>query len=222
MKRFAIIVAGGTGKRFGSKIPKQFVELAGKPVMMHSIEKFAAAKAEIIVVLPAFHILFWKKLCQKFSFKIPHLVVEGGKTRTDSVRNGLKKITGSGVVAVHDAVRPLVKMHLIEKSFLIASQKGNAIPAIDITDSMRQVEGKKSFAVERKNFKIIQTPQCFHIDKLKAAYIKAAGKSFSDDATLFEFSGETIFLEEGDITNIKITEPQDLVIAENLIAAGIV
>lgn len=220
MKRFTIIVAGGSGKRFGNKLPKQFVEVCGKPVLMHSIEKFYAIGGEIIIVLPSEFTDYWKELCTKHSFFISQIIVEGGKTRTESVLNGLAVIKEDGVVAIHDSVRPLVSKTLIEKLFVLAAEKGNAIPAIEIQHSIRHVENDSNYAVDRKNYRIIQTPQCFKIRQLKEAYLKIKETEYTDDASVFEAAGHKIFLTEGEPTNIKITNAQDLQIAETFIKSG--
>ncbi|MEP7169819.1 MAG: 2-C-methyl-D-erythritol 4-phosphate cytidylyltransferase [Bacteroidota bacterium] len=217
MKRFTIIPAAGIGQRFGTDVPKQFVELNGKPVLMHTLERFTFTNEKIILVLHPEFISFWKKLCEKFSFNVLHIIVEGGKTRTDSVKNGLTIIKEDGVVAIHDAVRPLVSRKLIEKIFAVAEEKENAVPAIPIQDSLRKSEGEKNFSVDRKEYRMVQTPQCFHINKLKAAYENFSGKEFTDDASVYEASGEKINLVEGESSNLKITEPGDLLIAEALI-----
>ena len=217
MKRFIIIPAAGIGQRFGNVVPKQFAELKGKPVLMHTIELFSITNQKIILVLNPEFILYWKNLCDKFSFRVPHIIVEGGKTRTDSVRNGLAIINDDGIVAIHDAVRPLVSRALIEKLFTVAEKKDNAIPAISVQDSLRKLEAGKNYSVERKDYRMIQTPQCFHVSKLKSAYENFPGNEFTDDASVYEMAGEKINLVEGEFSNIKITEPNDLLIAETLI-----
>lgn len=221
MKRYTIIVAGGTGQRFGSNVPKQFLELAGKPVLMHTIEKFAAIGGDIIVVLPEDFIDHWKELCNKFIFPFVHTIVAGGETRTESVRNGLIQTSDDSIIGVHDAVRPLVSRALIEKIFLAAAEKGNAVPAVQIQHSIRKVEQEKNVSVGREKYFIVQTPQCFAGSTLKAAYHKITTTSFTDDASVVEANGEKINLIEGESTNIKITDPPDLLYAESLIRAGI-
>ncbi|HKR04871.1 MAG TPA: 2-C-methyl-D-erythritol 4-phosphate cytidylyltransferase [Bacteroidia bacterium] len=217
MKRFIIIPAAGIGQRFGNAVPKQFAELNGKPVLMHTLERFAFTNEKIILVLNPSYIRYWQNLCDKLSFKVPHTIVEGGKTRTDSVKNGLTIIKDDGIVAIHDAVRPLVSRTLIEKIFAEAEKTGNAIPAIEMQHSLRKIEAEKNFAVDRKEYKIIQTPQCFDVRKLKAAYENLSAGEFTDDASVYESSGEKINLVEGEFTNIKITEAHDLLVAEALI-----
>jgi 2-C-methyl-D-erythritol 4-phosphate cytidylyltransferase len=181
------------------------------------MERFAFTTGRIILVLNPSSIEYWQSLCRKFSFNLPHTIVEGGKTRTDSVKNGLAIIEDEGVVAIHDAVRPLVSRVLIEKIFAVSEKLGNAVPAIEIQHSLRKTEAEKNYAVDRKNYRMIQTPQCFHVNKLKAAYAAISGQEFTDDASVYEASGEKINLVEGESSNIKITEPFDLFIAEVLI-----
>jgi 2-C-methyl-D-erythritol 4-phosphate cytidylyltransferase len=213
LKHFTIIPAAGTGLRFGNVVPKQFIELCGKPVLMHTLERFAFSSEKTMLVLNPSFIEYWQNLCSKFSFNIPHTIVEGGKTRTDSVKNGLAVINDDGIVAIHDAVRPLVSRVLIEKIFAVAEEKGNAVPAIEIQHSLRKTEGEKNFAVNRNEYRIIQTPQCFQVSKLKSAYAASFEQEFTDDASVYEAYGEKINLIEGESSNIKITEPVDLIIA---------
>ena len=220
MKRFTIIAGGGSGKRFGNAVPKQFSELAGKPVLMHTMEKFFPAGGEIILVLPADFIPHWKNLCEKYSFTLPHSVVTGGDSRTQSVKNGLNRIQEEGIVAIHDAVRPLVTNTLIEKLFSIAEKNGNAVPVISIEHSMRKIDENKNVAVDRTLYKAVQTPQCFHVNIIKEACLKTASEEFSDDASVLEAAGTEIILVEGEKSNIKITTPQDLLLAEAIMKAG--
>jgi 2-C-methyl-D-erythritol 4-phosphate cytidylyltransferase len=219
--KYVIIVAGGTGTRMNSVIPKQFLEINGLPILMHTIRKFAECieHIKIIVVLPEIHIGLWKALCEEHQFKIPHQVVTGGETRFYSVKNGLATIhLGStlqkdALVAVHDAVRPLVSKSTIINTFEMAEKKGNAIPAIRINESIREVSGQQSKAVDRDNFFVIQTPQCFLYSQLTKAYQQDYVSSFTDDATVVETNGELIHLVEGNPENIKITTPKDLNVA---------
>ena len=221
MKRFVIIPAAGSGQRFGSTVPKQFAELNGKPVLMHTMERFAFMNERIVLVLNSSFVDFWKDICNKFSFKIPHTIIQGGKTRTESVKNGLYIIKDDGIVAIHDAVRPLISRIMIEKLFDTAEQKGNAIPAVSLHDSLRKIDGQKNYPADRKDFRLIQTPQCFLVNKLKVAYDDLSGKEFTDDASVYEASGEKINLVEGELSNIKITEAKDLIVAEALMKSGI-
>ena len=219
MKKFVIIVAGGSGTRMNSIVPKQFIELNGKPVLMHTIEKFATTITESIIIVVLARELndMWKELCNKHKFAIPHQLTDGGETRFHSVKNGLELVPNGCVVGIHDAARPLVSKQTIIKTFEIAEKLGNASPAIPLNESIRFLKGKESVAVDRTHYSIIQTPQCFHSDLIKKAFLKAYKPEFTDDASVFESFGERINLVEGNRENIKITTPQDLVIAEALL-----
>jgi 2-C-methyl-D-erythritol 4-phosphate cytidylyltransferase len=201
-----------------SDVPKQFLLLNGKPVLMHSIECFVAfdPSINIIVVLPAKETAEWQSLCEKHSFSVKHMVVTGGNTRFHSVKNGLDTITEKGVIGIHDGVRPLVSNDLIKRCFAEASEKGNAVPYVHVRESMRRMEGQKNEAVKRDSYVFIQTPQCFTSDLLKKAFLEEYRTSFTDDASVVEATGEKINLVEGDPTNIKITFPGDLLHAEML------
>jgi len=219
VKKQVIIVAGGQGKRMNSEIPKQFIEVAGKPVLMHTIEKFYgfSDKIKIILVIPEPYFKFWRSLCNKYDFKIEHKLVAGGETRFDSVKNGLQEIYEPCVVAIHDGVRPLVSHETLSGVFSHAEKNGNAIPVGKINESMRKLETDNSFPVNREQFRMIQTPQCFHSDLIKKAYEQKYRKVFTDDATVVEAMGVKINLVEGNIENIKITRPVDLKFAETLL-----
>jgi len=219
MKHYAIIVAGGKGMRMKSAVPKQFMLLAGKPVLMYSIENFfkAIPKMEIIVVLPAKEMATWAKLCNKYSFTIPHKAVQGGKTRFHSVKNGLNEITEDGVVAVHDGVRPLASVHLIKECFKEAIKKGNAVPCLPLNESLRKIKGKRNKVTDRNSIVAIQTPQCFESKILKKAYEVKYKEGFTDDASVVELYGKKIHLIEGGRENIKITTKFDLHFAESLL-----
>jgi 2-C-methyl-D-erythritol 4-phosphate cytidylyltransferase len=211
-----IIVAGGIGKRMQTEIPKQFLVISNKPILLHTIEKFYnySNRANIIVVLPKHFIDFWKSLCLKYNCKINHKVVEGGVQRYFSVKNGLAHISGAGLVAVHDGVRPLVSKATLQNVFEKAKEKGNAIPAIRINESIRQLNSENTFPVDRKKYRIIQTPQCFNADLLIKGYEQVYNESFTDDATVVEALGEKINLVDGNFENIKITRSIDLRFAE--------
>lgn len=216
MKKYAVIVAAGSGKRMGSEIPKQFLELAGKPVLMHSIGHFREYddKTIIIVVLPQEQIPYWKSLLERYSFRIPHIIVKGGDKRFHSVRNGLEMVDASGLVAIHDGVRPLVSKETIRRCFEAAGKNGSAIPVISPADSIRMVTGQGSVSVNRLHVKLVQTPQVFDANLIKKAYLQEYSDDFTDDATVLERAGETVFLVEGNPENIKITNPEDLLVAE--------
>jgi 2-C-methyl-D-erythritol 4-phosphate cytidylyltransferase len=219
MKLYAVIVAGGSGKRMGSELPKQYLELAGKPVLMRTLERFKAfdESIELITVLPENQLLFWAELQKKYSFDIPHTIVKGGKARFYSVRNGLNFVDVPGLVAIHDGVRPFVSIDTIKRCFQMAEKLGNAIPVIPPTDSMRMVTENGSVPVNRLKVKIVQTPQVFNAEIIKKAYRQDYLPEFTDDATVLEKTGAKINLIEGNRENIKITTPEDLVISSALL-----
>ncbi|MGB8491185.1 MAG: 2-C-methyl-D-erythritol 4-phosphate cytidylyltransferase [Bacteroidales bacterium] len=219
MQLYALIVAGGTGKRLGSTVPKQFLELAGKPILMHTLERFAGYNdsIEIIVVLPAGYIAHWSELCNRHSSGVPHKVVPGGSLRFFSVLNGLDLIPDEGLVAIHDGVRPLVSKETIRRCFEAAGISGNAIPALIPADSLRLMTDDSSQPVSRNRVRLIQTPQVFRADLIKKAYLQGYHADFTDDATVLERSGEKIHIVDGNRENIKITNPEDLAIAESLL-----
>jgi 2-C-methyl-D-erythritol 4-phosphate cytidylyltransferase len=218
MNHFVIIVAGGTGQRFGSSIPKQFLLLHGKPIIMHTIEAFTLfdSSTKVIITLPPDYIQFWQSLCIQYNFTIAHISVAGGQTRFHSVKNGLSQIKEGGLVAIHDAVRPLVSHSVIEHCFETARIKGNAVPVIPVIDSLRQITDAGSAPVDRENFFQVQTPQVFDVDLIKKAYNADYDPKFTDDASVLESMGKEIFLVEGNRENIKITSQTDLTIAEVL------
>lgn len=219
MRIYAVIVAGGSGTRMNSEIPKQFLELGGRPVLMHSLIKFytCGLSPEIILVLPASQMDFWDQLCIDYKFDIPVQLVKGGETRYQSVKNALELITEPGLVAIHDAVRPLVSIRTILAAYSEAEIYGSAVPVIPLKDSIRKTESASSMALDRTLYGIVQTPQCFQTALLKKAYEKEYKSTFTDDASVMESNGALIHLIEGTSDNIKITNPQDLVIAEVLL-----
>jgi 2-C-methyl-D-erythritol 4-phosphate cytidylyltransferase len=220
MDLYVVIVAGGSGKRMGVDTPKQFLLLAGRPVLMHTIEKFKefSEAIEIITVLPENQLRFWNELQKKYSFEIPHTLVKGGAKRFISVRNGLEFVRGPGLVAIHDGVRPLIRQETIKRCFETAEKYGNAIPVITPADSLRLETDKGNTPVNRFNVKQVQTPQVFDIDLIKNAYKQEFDPSFTDDATVLEKTGEKIQLVEGNRENIKITNPEDLLLAQALLS----
>ena len=222
MKHHAIMTAGGSGTRLQSELPKQFLLLSGLPVLMHTVKKFSGISGKIIVTLPSNHIETWKKLCSLYDFEIAHTVCDGGATRFHSVKNALEEIPDEeALVAVHDGVRPAVSEELIQKVFNAAEKNGNAIPFLTLSESIRKKdETGSNFYADRKNFISIQTPQCFKIKSLRKAYAQPFSESFTDDAAAVEAAtGEKIFLVEGERGNIKITTMEDLIFAEQLMAA---
>lgn len=201
-----------------SAVPKQFMELKGKPILMYTIEKFANSISDLTVIVVLAKELNdeWKALCSKHNFTIVHQLTGGGETRFHSVKNGLMLVQDGCVVGIHDAARPLVSKQTILKAFEIAEKLGNASPAIPLNESIRFLKGNDNCAVDRTHYSIVQTPQCFHSDLIKKAFLKAYKPEFTDDASVFESFGEKINLIEGNRENIKITTPQDLLIAEAL------
>lgn len=219
MDHFALIVAGGKGARMHSDLPKQFMLLLDIPVLMHTIERFAVADDDIkiVLVLPSDQIPFWKRLCAQLDFDIEHTLVEGGITRYESVQNGLNACPDKGIVAIHDGVRPLISTRLIQHCISEAESHGSALPVLPVTQSLRKVTKGGSEAMSREGVMEVQTPQCFHLEQLKPCYSKPFQDSFTDDATVYEGAGHTIHLVEGESTNIKITTPADLTIAEAIL-----
>ena len=213
------MVAGGTGTRMNTEVPKQFLLLAGQPVLMHTIRIFHLFDPGMIlfVVLPENHIPYWEELCRKHSFTIAHRLVKGGETRFGSVKNALKQISGAGLVAIHDGVRPLVSIETLKRTFEEAGKSGNAIPVIRMHESIRETGFDGNKEVARENLRIVQTPQVFRKELIKKAYDSAPHENFSDDATVLETLGETIHLVEGNPENIKITRTSDLHCAEAIL-----
>jgi 2-C-methyl-D-erythritol 4-phosphate cytidylyltransferase len=217
---YVIIVAGGSGTRMNSDVPKQFIELQGKPVLMHTIQKFAQVipNIKIILVLAPSYNELWKKLCEQYKFNVPYQLTEGGTTRFHSVKNGLHLVPENSIVGIHDAARPLVSKQTILNAFETAVIKGNACPAIPLNESVREVHNGSNKAVDRTNYLLIQTPQCFQSNLIKKAFLQDYQVAFTDDASVLEAIGEKINLIEGNRENIKITTPQDLVIANALMS----
>ncbi|HEU4717854.1 MAG TPA: 2-C-methyl-D-erythritol 4-phosphate cytidylyltransferase [Bacteroidia bacterium] len=221
LKRYVIIVAAGKGSRMQAPVPKQFLRLAGKPVLLHSILAFHQfdPMAKIILVLPGDQLQQWEKLVKEFDVLIPCEITGGGDTRFESVKNGLALIpeNENAIVAIHDAVRPLVAQKTISASFKAAERYGNAVPAIPLNDSIRQIESSRSVAVDRSKYCLIQTPQCFEVGLLKKAYAQEYKFTFTDDAGVIEALGEQIHLVDGNPDNFKLTTPTDLVLAEAIL-----
>jgi len=214
---YAIIVAGGTGSRMQSNVPKQFLLLNGKPVMMHTIEAFFnnTNQPKIIVVLHADFHDYWRELCAEHQFDIPHQLINGGETRFHSVKNGLETIKDvDALVAVQDAVRPLTSIRVIDAAYSHAQTQGNAIVAVKSRDSIRQLKNGISQHLHREEIYLVQTPQTFQLGLLRKAYEQPFDNTFTDDASVVERSGVKINLIEGDHSNIKITFPEDIAIAE--------
>lgn len=214
-----LIAAGGKGRRMASSLPKQFMMLAGRPVLMHVFDAFIKYDPNIRVVLAlpeAMHSQ-WADLCGQFHLFAQHEVVAGGPTRFHSVKNALKQVPEGVLVAVHDGARPLVPLELIARVFTIAERFGNAIPVAEVSDSVRVVDHAMSSPVDRSRVRLVQTPQCFRSSLLKKAYHQSYRESFTDDASVLESQGERLYLVDGRPENIKITTPLDAKIAEALI-----
>lgn len=219
MQLYVVIVAGGSGKRMGAEIPKQFLELSGRPVLMHTIERFKTfnESIEFITVLPENQLRHWAELQSKYSFSVPQTLVKGGTARFFSVRNGLQFVNEPGLVAIHDGVRPFVSLDTIRRCFETAEKLGNAIPVIPVAESLRMISDTGSHPINRLLVRQIQTPQVFNAELLKRAYTRDYRPEFTDDATVVESLGEKINLVDGNRENIKITNPEDLVISKALL-----
>lgn len=220
-KQAVIFVAGGTGTRMGSPLPKQFLTLNNTPILIHTLRNFFAFNRnfEMVVVMHHDYISFWKDLCLQFEDVPEHTVVAGGEERFHSVKNGLNALSESvNCVAVHDAVRPLVSHETLTRCFNALNEHNAVVPAIPINDSIREVHGVLNKSVDRSLYKRIQTPQCFESTMLKEAYSKPFSPLFTDDASVVEANGHSVFLVEGNLENIKITSPIDLIVGESLTA----
>ncbi len=221
MQKFAIIVAGGSGSRMKSEIPKQFLEVGGKPILMHTLNAFyhAVEDLRLIVVLPEKDHGLWFQLCKGHDFNIQHTIVKGGSSRFQSVRNGLATIEASaGLVAIHDGVRPFVDAAVIQNSFEVAQTEGSAIAVLPLKDSIRKVDERgTSVFQDRNQFRLVQTPQTFDLNKIRQAFVVEESSVFTDDATVFEHQGWQVTLIEGNAENIKITSPDDLAYAAYLL-----
>ena len=215
MNRYAIIVAGGKGSRFGKDVPKQFTELAGMPLICYPLSVFNGL-AEIILVLPSDYIDHWRSIIQQHKIRISHSIVEGGGTRAGSVKNGLDMISedGEALVAVHDAARPLVTAKLAAKAFEEAEDFGSAFPVIPVHDTIREINEGLSKAVDRSRLRKVQTPQVFKYQTLLQAYKQELNPSYTDDASLVEALGYKVHYFTGEITNFKVTTQEDLSLAE--------
>lgn len=229
MKKYVLIVAGGRGLRMGGDLPKQFIPMEGKPVLMHTLEAFHRwdASAGLILVLPEDHQPYWKMLCREIGCKVPHRIANGGETRFHSVRNGLQflsdeigNVSGADekvLVAVHDGVRPFVAPEVIDACFAEAGVSGAAIPVIPVVDSLREFSGDTSHPVDRSRYQAVQTPQVFDYALLIEAYKQPYTALFTDDASVVESLGHNIVTVPGNRENIKITTPFDLLVAGALL-----
>jgi 2-C-methyl-D-erythritol 4-phosphate cytidylyltransferase len=218
-KEYAVIVAGGKGTRIKSSIPKQFIELCGKPILLHTIQAFIdySDHITIVLVLPAEDFKIWNDITKRFSFHRTIILQEGGETRFQSVKNGLSRISGEGLVAIHDGVRPMVNSDIIGASFRLASVHGSAVAAVRLKESIRVTDQDTTKAVDRSKYRLIQTPQTFNVGLIKKAYELKEDLSLTDDASVAERAGHMISLFEGSYENLKVTTSEDLVIAEALL-----
>ena len=218
---YIIIVAGGKGLRMGSDIPKQFLPIGGKPILMRTLERFRdySEKLQIILVLPIAQQDYWRQLCEQYHFEVKYQLANGGQTRFHSVQNGLALIPDDveGVVGVHDGVRPFPSVEVIRKCYEAARTAKAVIPVIPVVETVRHIEGEGSVTVPRGDYRLVQTPQTFDIQLLKAANRQPYNDGFTDDASVVESFGHQITLVEGNRENIKITTPYDMKIAEVLI-----
>lgn len=215
MKAYAVIVAGGKGLRMGGDIPKQFLPIGGKPILMHTIEAFRGALEgiEIVLVLPAEQQDYWRELCKEHGFRSPELIANGGATRFHSVRNGLALLPDDegAVVGVHDGVRPFVSKETIERCYKAAAEGKAVVPVVPVVETIRQIlPDGKSITRPRDEYRLVQTPQTFPLAMLKDAYRQTFSEAFTDDASVVEALGKEIVMIEGNRENIKITTPSDL------------
>ena len=222
MSDYIIVVAGGRGLRMGSDVPKQFLPVGGKPVLMHTLERFRAysESLNIILVLPREQQEYWKTLCKEHDFQVEHTIADGGDTRFQSSKNGLALIpdNADGVVGIHDGVRPFVSLDVIDRCFEAAREDYAAIPVMPVTDTLRFVDdhgGGRN--VQRSDYRIVQTPQTFDISLAKQAFNQPYRDAFTDDASVVESLGCQVSRVEGNRENIKITTPFDLIVAEALL-----
>ena len=220
-EEYVIIVAGGKGLRMGSDIPKQFLPIGGRPVLMRTIERFReySPTLQIILVLPKAQQDYWQELCQEYHFNVEYQLADGGETRFHSVQHGLALIPddAEGVVGVHDGVRPFPSIEVIHNCYEAARKHKAVIPVIPVVETVRHLQGEVSVTVPRNDYRLVQTPQCFDIQLLKAANRQPYNDGFTDDASVVEAFGFAITLVEGNRENIKITTPYDLKIAEVLV-----
>ena len=218
MKKSIIIVAGGKGLRMGGDIPKQFLPVHGKPVLMHTMEVFRTydEQIQIVLVLPKDQQEYWKELCNQYHFTCPYVLADGGETRFHSVQNGLACVQNGGVVGVHDGVRPLVSTAVIDRCYAGAALHKAVIPVIGVVETVRHLTAQGSETVLRGQYRLVQTPQVFDTDLLKRAYQQTYTSAFTDDASVVEALGEDVCLVEGNRENIKLTTPFDLKLAEIL------
>ena len=224
MKKYAIIVAGGKGLRMGGELPKQFIPVVGRPVLMRTLDAFHTfdSAIEIILVLPRDHQPYWKELCREYQFAVPHRIADGGATRFHSVQNGLALVDEpEALVAVHDGVRPFVSAEVIEACYREAEAHGAVVPVIPVVETVRHLLPEGSETVPRDAYRLVQTPQTFSASLLRRAYEQPFCEAFTDDASVVEAFGHAVHLVEGNRENIKLTTPYDLIVAKALVEAAI-
>lgn len=215
---YIIIVAGGKGLRMGGDLPKQFLPIGGKPVLMRTIERFReySDALKIILVLPREQQDYWRQLCAKHHFAVEHTVADGGATRFHSSQNGVAAVpdNADGVVGIHDGVRPFVSVETIARCFEAARQYGAALPVLPVTDTLRRVTDDGGYNVQRTNYRTVQTPQAFDAQLLKQAFRQTYSDAFTDDASVVEAMGHKVTMVDGNRENIKLTTPFDMAVAK--------
>ena len=220
MKKYAIIVAGGKGLRMGGELPKQFIPIEGRPVLMRTLDTFHAfdPDVEIVLVLPRDHQPYWQELCREYNFSVPHHIADGGATRFHSVQNGLALVDDAeALVAVHDGVRPFVSHEVIRRCYDEAALHGAVVPVIPVVETVRHLLPEGSETVSRDAYRLVQTPQTFSAALLRRAYEQPFCEAFTDDASVVEALGYAVHLVEGNRENIKLTTPFDLTVARALL-----
>lgn len=222
MKRYLLIVAGGFGRRMDSQLPKQFLLLDDRPVLMHTIERLSSMirDASVVVVLPSTYTEYWGSLLLRYGFSLPHTVVEGGEERFHSVVKGLACLPGEGLVAIHDGVRPLVSEMTVRRCFDEVTRSEAVIPVVAPAESVRMATVRGTMPLNRESVLLVQTPQVFRLDLIKRAYARDYDIGFTDDAIVAEKAGIAVTVVEGNRENIKITTPADLLYAEAVLKAG--
>ena len=222
MKKAVVIVAAGSGRRMGNKMPKQYLQIDGKPILVHTLDRFRHfdPRMEIVMVLAPAQIKWWEELAASYGFSRELKLTEGGPTRFDSVKNGLKQVDPDMLVGIHDAVRPLVSLGTLERSYNAALREGSGVPVIEMNESVRILDSRSGSAhMDRSRLRIVQTPQVFRSERIKQAYLQPYDPSFTDDASVYESVFGTVTLVEGNRENIKITTPLDLRLASLLMGS---
>lgn len=220
MQKHVIIVAGGSGQRMQQALPKQFIKVGGKPIIVHTVEAFLKYQSQIhvVVVLPKAHFETWETIQDEFLPNTLVTLAEGGNSRFQSVASGLSKVE-NGLVAIHDAVRPLVSTEVIHRSFESAQTYGSGVAMVPLKDSIRMQNGDDTIARDRNHYFAVQTPQTFQVELIQTAFKQTEQPAFTDDASVFEAHGMQVQQVMGDYRNLKVTTPEDLIVAEALLAA---